>query len=251
MRNVSNTKLASRNRKVATYLFFVTMIVLVGGFIFINYGLFTGETPDSTILLLQSIILPIAFILTLVSVRMTNQWVRKPRPEDAIEAGLKGLSNKSVLYNYYYKPANHILICPQGVFVLVTKWHNGRFSVTGSPKGDQWKSHQSFLTRIFSALRMDGIGNPTQEVVKSVKAVETLLQDINKDVPVRGAVVFIDPSATIEVNNPSIPVLYADNKRKPNLTTYLRDVGKVQGGDKNEMPLTPEEIEQLEAILIK
>ncbi len=79
------------------------------------------------ITLVQTAILPIAFITTIVSVRMTNLWVRQPRPEVVIREGLKGLSNKSVLYSYYHFPARHVLICPQGVFAMVTRFQDGRY----------------------------------------------------------------------------------------------------------------------------
>ncbi|MGB1288493.1 MAG: hypothetical protein ACPG7F_18305, partial [Aggregatilineales bacterium] len=139
MRVVTNRKLVKRNRQLATYLFLGTFVALVGGFIFINISFFNEDiaADDASLLLLQSLILPVAFILTLFSVRMTNLWARQPYPEKAIEEGLKGLSKKSILYNYYHIPARHVLICPQGVFAIVTRWHNGSYTAEGT----KWKSH--------------------------------------------------------------------------------------------------------------
>ena len=80
MRVINNTKLAKRNRQIASYLFIVTMLVLVGSFFLVNQSLFTGSAETSLILLLQGLSLPVAFILTIISVRMTNLWAREPRP---------------------------------------------------------------------------------------------------------------------------------------------------------------------------
>ena len=125
MRVVINTKLAERLRQIATYLFLGTMVVLVGGFIFVNYSLFTGNLPGPLIVLLQLLLIPVAFILTIVSVRLTNTWARRPYPEDVLKEALKGVSKKSIIYHYYHFPAAHVLIAPQGVFAITTRWHNG------------------------------------------------------------------------------------------------------------------------------
>jgi hypothetical protein len=76
MRVVMNKKLAERNRRIATYFFLATLVLLIGGFIFVNYSLFTGEIATTLITLLQCLILPVAFLLTIFSVRMTNIWAR-------------------------------------------------------------------------------------------------------------------------------------------------------------------------------
>lgn len=252
MRVVTNKKLARRNRQITNYLFFGTFGVLILGFIFINSSLFTGEAPDTLGILLQTLILPVAFILTIVSVRMTNLWARVPRPENAIEDGLKGLSNKSVLYSYYHFPARHVLICPQGVFAITTRWHNNEFTI----KDGKFSSHRNPISKFFSAIRFDGIGKPFQEAGFAKKHVESVLKDIAPDVEVKPLIVFIDPEATLHIEDNSVPVLFADTKSKPNLKDYMRDVKRqmADGSDaKNTttMPLTDEQIEAFEAATIK
>lgn len=253
MRIVTNKKLARRNRQITTYMFMATFAVLILGFIFINSSLFTGEKPDSLVILLQTAILPFAFIMTIFSVRMTNLWARVPRPEDAIEDGLKGLSNKSVLYNYYHFPARHVLICPQGVFAIVTRWHNQEFTI----KDGKFKSHKNPISKFFSAIRFDGVGKPFQDAEFAKEHVQSKLRDIAPDVEVKPLVVFVDPEATLHIEDDSVPVLFADTKSKPNLKDYLRDVkrqmDKEQGDNQNTaaMPLTDEQIDAFEAATIK
>jgi len=254
MRVVTNKKLARRNRQLTTYLFFGTFAALILGFIFINSSLVTGETPDTLVIAAQAAVLPIAFILTIISVRMTNLWARTPRPEDAIEEGLKGLSNKSVLYNYYHFPARHVLICPQGVFAIVTRWHDQKFTI----KEDKFVSRRNIISKFFSSLRFDGVGKPFRDAEYARDRVNRMLEEIAPDVEVKPLIVFVDPSAELEFEGKlKTPVLYADPKRKPNLKSYMREekrrINSEQGDAKNAdlMPLTDEQIEAFEQATIE
>jgi len=254
MRVVTNKKLARRNRQLTTYLFFGTFGALILGFIFINSSLVTGETPDTLVILAQAAVLPIAFILTIVSVRMTNLWARSPRPEEAIADGLKGLSNKSVLYNYYHFPARHVLICPQGVYAIVTRWHDQKFTITD----DKFVTRKNPISKFFSALRFDGVGKPFRDADYAQDRLKRMLEDIAPDVEVQTLIVFVDPKAELEIEgNLKTPVLYADSKRKPNLKSYLRDVKRDMANENSDkknadlMPLTDEEIEAFEQATIK
>ncbi|MDQ7034409.1 MAG: nuclease-related domain-containing protein, partial [Anaerolineae bacterium] len=202
MRVVINSKLAERYRKVATYLFLATLVVLVGGFIFVNYSLFTENIPGSGVILLQLLLIPVAFVLTLISVRLTNSWARRPYPEDVIKEGLKGVSKKSVIYHYYHDPARHVLIAPQGVFAITTRWHNGRFAV----KGSEWTTFKNPISRFFSLMRMDRIGNPTEDALKAAQHIQAALQSVGAEVEVHPIILFIDPKVDVEIEDPIVPI---------------------------------------------
>lgn len=245
MRIVTNKRLAKRNRQVAFWLMMGTLAVLVGSFLLLLQGPSQDDPAVSGILLiLQVLILPVAFILTLVSVHMTNLWAREPRPEDAIENGLKGLSNKSILYNYYHFPARHVLICPQGIFAMATRWHEGSYTV----KDDNWKTNQNILSRLGSILRADGIGNPTMDAQRAAAKVQKQIAKIAPEAEVTPIIVFINSQAEVTIEGSSIPVLYADPKSKPSLKDYLRDINRDHAGSgkQNTMPLTDEQIEAFE-----
>jgi ribosomal protein L7Ae-like RNA K-turn-binding protein len=250
MRIVTNERLAKRNRQIAFWLMMATLAVLVGSFLLLMQGPIEGEPALSgLIILFQILVLPVAFVLTLLSVRMTNLWARPPRPEDAIQEGLKGVSNKSVLYNYYHFPARHVLICPQGIYAIVTRWHNGTYTV----KDDRWQTRQNILSRLGSLLRADGIGNPTLDAQRAVEKVKKQLASIAPDAEVEPLIVFIDNAAQINIESSGIPIVFADPKAKPSLKTYLREVNRARAGSgqQNTMPLTEEQIEAFEQATIK
>lgn len=246
MRVETNTKLAERNRKLANYLFFSTLFVLIAGFFFVNATTFAeGDQIDMGIFFLQALVLPVAFVMTLISIRMTNLWARPPRPERVLPDALKSLSKKSVLYNYYHLPIRHLLICPQGVFVIVTRWHDGRFEV----KGDQWRSLANPISRFLSTLRMDGVGNPTEEAQRLAQMATKLLEPFAPDVQVQPIIVFVNPRAQLTIENPTVPVVYGDSKNKPNLKDLMRDLYLKKSGDaqsKAALPLTDEQIAAFE-----
>lgn len=238
MRTEINDKLVQRNRRIAQYLFFFSFAVLIGAFIVTNQQAFNPESADPLLsVLLPSLVLPIGLVTTLVSVRMTNLWVREPRPEKVIKEGLKGLSNRSVIYHYFHFPARHILVAPQGVYVIVTRFQDGVFSVNG----DKWSQVGGGLSALLRVFRRDGVGNPTQEAHRAVEHVKNLLQPIAPNVPVRPLIVFTDPRARLNIENPTIPVLYARDELEPNLKDFMREVPKDQ-----RISLTPQQIEAFE-----
>jgi hypothetical protein len=239
MRIETNVRLARRNRQIAQYLFFASFGLLIVGLLISNVPLATGSDQLLAILL-PAIVLPLAFISTMVSVRMTNLWVRTPRPEDTIREGLKGVSSKSVLYNYCAFPARHILITPTGIYAMITRFQDGRFTV----EGDKWTTHRSTISRIFSILRFDSIRNPSVDARAAAAQVQALVDQVTTGVTVQPLVLFVDPRAQVNIINPSVPVLYPDLKREPNLKTYLRDAAKHP-----QRSLTTEQIQAFETLL--
>jgi hypothetical protein len=247
MRIVTHQKLVRRNRRIAQYLFFFSFGALVAAFIVANQQAFSANPSDpqslegTLLLILPTLVLPIGVITSMFSVRMTNLWIREPRPERVLQEGLKGLSNKSVLYNYYHFPARHVLICPQGVFAITTRFQDGRYSVSGN----DWKTYGGFLNGVWRFFRRDAIGNPNEDAQNAARTVKKMLEPIAPDVEVRPLVVFIDPRVTLSIDNPDVPVLFADSKLEPNLKEYMRTIPK-EARD----TLTPEQIEAFEEATI-
>jgi nuclease-like protein len=243
MRVETNDRLVQRNKRIAQYLFFFSFGVLILGLVVINQPLFSGSaattSPQNSPLtvILPSLVLPIAFITTMVSVRMTNLWVRPPRPEEVIREGLKGVSSKSVLYNYYHFPARHVLISPQGIFAIITRFQDGKYKVVG----DKWTTQSSAIRAVTSIFRMDGIGNPTADALRAAEHLKKALQPIAPDIEVQPLIVFVDPRATIVIEDPAVPVLRPDAKQDPSLKDYLFKKVERKG-----TMLTPEQIRAFE-----
>ncbi|MBA3871691.1 MAG: NERD domain-containing protein [Anaerolineae bacterium] len=225
MRIETNNELIKRNRRTANILFFFSMGILIAGFLVANLQL---TAKDGVTLLISVvapwIVLPLGFISTLISVRMTNLWVRQPRPEKAIPAGLKGLSKRSVLYNYYHFPARHVLVAPQGVFAIVTRYQDGRYIVNG----EKWQSPGGPFAAIGRFFRRDAIGDPTADAHKAAAYVKGLIEKTLPNVEVQPLIIFVDPKARLEINDSSVPVLYSDENKEPNLRDFIRQLTQKQ-----------------------
>jgi hypothetical protein len=239
MRIVTNEQLAKRNKQIAQYGFLASFLVPVGGLLLLNQE--QANTSSTTSLLtgfvLPLLILPVAYLVMMFAIRLQNLWVRQPRPEEVIAEGIKGLSNKSVIYNYCFFPARHLIFAPQGVFAIITRFQDGAYSVNGS----KWISHKSMMNRILTIFRMDGMGDPFAEAQRAADHVKNILASIAPDVPVQPLVVCVDPRIQLDIHDPTLPVLHASAKMSPSLKDYLRDVTK-----EKRLSLTQEQIEAFE-----
>lgn len=234
MRIATNEYMVGRNRKFATYLFFFSLAVLASGFLFAN-GLFglseVEESNPGIYVIAMPLVLIIGFTTTIISVRLTNLWIRVPRPEDAIQEGLKGISNKSALYNYFHLPARHVLVTHQGIFPMVTRFQDGNITV----KGNRFQQKRSPLTAIFSIFRMDGVGNPVSEAEAAGAYLQHLIEDYDPDIPVYPVIVFHDPRANLTFKeDPPIPVVYANSKSERSLRDFVRSKDKAEQLMSNE-----------------
>jgi len=215
MRVVINEAHINRNRSISHLLFFVSLIGMGLGFVFT-----WTSSPSSQNSQITCLVLPLLLLMTLAAVRMANIWVREPRPERVLDDALKGLGRKHTIFHHVL-PAPHVLIGPEGVFTLTTVWQEHAYRV----KGKKWYGDEGLLRKINGYMRQDLLGNPFQEALFHAQQVQKLVDSIAPDsaVKVLPVVVFINPKASFEAEDPIIPVVYADPKKKPSLRQYLRD----------------------------
>jgi hypothetical protein len=242
MRVVTNQQRVKRNRQVAQILFFLSLAILTSGLIFTN----TLARDSEVLMLLPCAIMPLGLIATVVSVRLTNQYVRPPHPEDAIREGLKGINRRSILYNYVLPTATHVLVAPQGVYTFTTRFQDARFKV----EDDKWYSSKARgpLAPLFLFLKQEGLGDPFKQANHEADSVQALVDQAlpNSKIEVQPVVVFTSPKVTLEVIDPEIPVVYADPKKKPSLKGLLRDDKKRE----DAVALTPAQMESIDEAIM-
>ncbi|MFZ4816370.1 MAG: nuclease-related domain-containing protein [Phototrophicaceae bacterium] len=243
MRIEINERVIKRNRQIAQYTFFASLGIWLAGLGVTLLPLFQGTDPETLgwLEFVPTIILPVGLLLALFAVYMTNLWIREPRPEQAIREGLKGISNKTVLYHYYHTPAKHLLITPQGIFVLVVRFQTGMIEV----KHDRWRLRRGIFERLSGLFRLDGLGDPVGEAKRGVEYIQRILKPIAPNAEVQAVIILTDPRAEVTIEESSLPILYADEKGKPSLKNYLRGINR--SGD---MPLTPEQIKAFEEVTL-
>ncbi|MBN1286201.1 MAG: hypothetical protein JXB47_12455 [Anaerolineae bacterium] len=231
MRAFTNQDKLRRNRRLAQVTFVVALVVLGSSF-----AITFIMTPEQQLeyYWLSFIILPVGLVAAIASVRLTNQWMRPPHPEEVLDEALKKLGNNYTLYHYYL-PAHHVLVGARGVFTISTRFQTGSFTV----KGGRWGAQGGCLARVVRFFRQEGVGAPTLDAQQDATRVQVWLDRVVPDsgVEVEPLVVFIAPGVEVEVEDPAVPVLYADSNREPNLFQYITEAVK----DKERPGLTKEQ----------
>ncbi len=165
------------------------------------------------------------------------------RLDEVLERNMKGFDDKFAYFVHSLPKSNYVVVGPCGLLIFAIRGDDGRVLV----KGDQWTEPFSArrLLRIFAR---EGVGNPPRELAEQAsKLREFLSRDSESklaDVPIEGAVVFINSAVQLELDSPSVPVLRADQvkeyiRRKTKevklptstlraLTDYMRENSKYQ-----------------------
>lgn len=151
----------------------------------------------------------VGLIIINVGVYFGGKFMRKPRPDQILDKALKGLDHGSRLYNYLL-PVDHVLLSPPGLFVLMLKSQDGQ--ITG--QGEKWRRRLN-LWSSFRALFEPRLGNPGRQARNEAAKVQNWLHTRLSDteVPVRPVIVFVNPKAQLQLEEPSVPaVAVADLK---------------------------------------
>ena len=139
------------------------------------------------------------------------------RPDEVLERNMKGFDDK---YAYFALslPVGYALAGPNGVTVFAVRSDKGRVIVNG----DKWREPFSF-GRIFTIFAREGVGNPAADLEDQKQKVRQLLGqggeggDPLAAVPVDGVAIFLNQEIQLDLTNPNVPALRADQ-----LKDYVR-----------------------------
>jgi hypothetical protein len=193
MNIIRNDKLIKRNSLISKITMFGGLIVLAGG-LFISFG-------RADLFWLSTIALVVGFILSQIGIYFANRWGRSPRPDELIDLSLKGLDGKFTLY-HYETPADHLLVGPSGIWVLLPRPQKGIISYSNG----RWRHRGgSLYLKLFA---QEGLGRPDIEVKDETHRVQEYLSKEleGTTVPdVRAALVFTNPSVQIDIPEDETP----------------------------------------------
>lgn len=161
----------------------------------------------------------VGIILSQIGVYHANKYVRRPRADEVLDAGLKGLG-KHYRFYHFLLPAEHLLVCPQGVLVFRPKGTDGRVTYDG-----RWRQNFSLL-RLFQGLSRDRLGNPMAEVELEMRKVQDVLAKGGlepESVPVHGFVVFTDPRLGLELSEEPPHPTYPVKRFKEGIRRWLKE----------------------------
>ena len=232
MQVVTNNAYVRSRTNLGNYLNFASMGLLVVGMVLS----FMLDRLGSTALWLSYGALILALLLLNVARPFTRRFGGKWRQDQWLIPNLKGLDNKATLFNFASpKLPDHILVAPSGLYVVVPKPNGGTIRFDGV----RW-SRGSPAGCMLSSLGEGGLGNPIQDVRRSLALVADYLRTNGSEELVHGleakpAIVFTNPSAKLEVRNAPFPIV---------TTRELRGLFR-----RAKMTLSDEKMEELKRIL--
>ena len=140
------------------------------------------------------------------------------RPDEVLQRSMKGFDDK---FAYFAQslPATYVLAGPNGITIFAVRSDKGRVQVDGA----KWREPFSF-SRIFTFFAREGVGNPERDLAEQTDRVRSLLAKAAADpavaaagldtVPIDGVAIFLNAEIQLELNNPTVPVLRADQLKE-------------------------------------
>lgn len=200
---VTNDRLVNRNARIGQIASFAGLIVLGGG-LFIS---FTRPEMFS----ISLIALLVGFGLSQIGIFFANRWGRRPRPDEILNAALKGLDSRYSLY-HYTTPTSHLLVGPAGLWVLMPRHQAG--TITFDEQKNRWRQKGgNFYLKIFA---QESLGRPDLEIGSEIEAISKFLENHldEENLPqVQAALIMTNEKCEVDADNAPAPTL-KDNKLK-------------------------------------
>ncbi|MCK4315062.1 MAG: NERD domain-containing protein [Anaerolineae bacterium] len=159
-------------------------------------------------------------ILSVVGGFFADRYISPMAHHGALARALKGLDDQYALLQYVL-PASHVLLELGGCTVFVVKAQGGQVACQ---KEGRWKHRQrGKFFRQFAG--QEGLGGPDVEAGHQAHRLERWLakQLPDVEVPVRAAIVFVNPEVTLDAAASSVPAFYGKKVK-----AWLRGPGKLK-----------------------
>lgn len=198
MKIIKNEALIKRNAKIGGWTSIAALVVL-------GLGMYISFTrPELFIYSLLALLL--GFTLTQIGMYLGNKFGRSPRPDEKLDAGLKGLQNEFVMY-HYTTPVSHLLVGPAGVWVVKPFHQRGQVTFAKN----RWRmSGGGFLQNYMRIFGQEGLGRPDVEIESDIRALKKHLSNKldESEVPeINTMMVFTHDEVEIHAEDAPIPAM--------------------------------------------
>jgi hypothetical protein len=228
MKIIKNEKLIQRNGKIGSWLSLAALVVL-------GLGMYISLAMKEQFIY-ALIALVVGFIMTQIGMYLGNKFGRRPRPDEKLDAGLKGLPGDYTMY-HYSTPASHLLVGPAGVWLLMPYHQRGRVVF----RKNRWQmSGGGFIQNYMRIFGQEGIGRPDIEIDKEAGSLAKYLAKKmgESEVPeIKPALVFTSDEVEIEQEGAGIPAF-----KVKQLKDFIRQKAK-------EKPIGPLQLTAVKAAL--
>jgi hypothetical protein len=197
MEIATNDRLIHRNARIGQITSIVGLLVLAGG-MFISF-----TRPEYFSISLVALL--VGFGLSQIGIYFGNRWGRRPRPDEVLNAALKGLDGRYSLY-HYTSPTSHLLVGPAGIWVLMPRHQAGKITYDENKKRWRQKGGNLYL-KIFA---QENLGRPDLEVGSEMHAISSYLEENlgEEKVPdVQAALIMTNEKCEVDADNASAPTM--------------------------------------------
>lgn len=198
MKIIKNEKLIRRNGKIGTWISLGALVVL-------GIGMYISIARQD-LFFYAIIALVLGFTMTQIGMYMGNRYGRRPRPDEKLDAGLKGLTGDYALY-HFTTPASHLLVGPAGLWLLMPYHQRGQAVF----RKNRWRmSGGGFLQSYMRIFGQEGLGRPEVEIEKETDSLQKYLAKRmdGVDVPeIRSVLVFTSDTIEIDSEEATIPAI--------------------------------------------
>ena len=228
MKIIKNEKLIKRNSAIGQYTSLGALAVLGVG-MYISF-----KKPELFVYALFALLG--GFVLTQIGMYMGNRWGRSPRPDEKMDAGLKGLPGDFTIY-HFVTPASHLLVGPAGVWALLPYRQRGVVKY----EKNRWRvGNGGFMQAYMSIFGQEGIGRPDLEAESEISSIQRFLtKKLNEgEVPeIKAALIFMNDEVELQVEDAPLPAM-----KIKQLKDFMRQKGK-------EKPLGPLQLATIKSAL--
>jgi len=198
MKIIKDEKYIQRNGRIGNWLSLAAVVVL-------GIGMYISLARKE-MFIYALIALVIGFVMTQIGMYLGNRYGRRPRPDEKLDAGLKGLTGDYSLY-HYTTPASHLLVGPAGLWLLMPYHQRGQVVFSKN----RWRMRgggfmQSYM-RIFG---QEGLGRPDVEMDRETAGLKKYLakQMDESEIPeIRPLLIFTSDEVEIVSEGATTPAI--------------------------------------------
>ncbi|MEO8355083.1 MAG: hypothetical protein ABI621_04145 [Chloroflexota bacterium] len=198
MKIIKNEKLIKRNGTIGNWTSLAALAVL-------GLGMYISLTRTDLFVWALAALLG-GFTLTQIGMYMGNRYGRRPRPDEKLDAGLKGLPGDYTMY-HYIAPASHLLVGPSGVWIVMPYHQRGQVTY----KKNRWQmSGGGFLQSYMRIFGQESLGRPDIEINNEVNALQKYFAkhlDESQIPEPKPLIVFTHDEVEISVEDTPVPAM--------------------------------------------
>ena len=222
MKIIKNEKLIERKGKIGRWASLSGIILVVIPLFLYTQALINSDFESLNVTLFMALTLG-GMVVSQVGMYMGSRYGRSPRPDEKLDAGLKGLPGDFSMY-HYVAPASHLLVGPAGIWILMPYHQGGQVTF----KKNRWRlSGGGFMQGYMRIFGQEGLGRPDIEIEGEINSLKKFLakQIDESQIPqVNALIVFTSDAVEIEDEDAPIPALKVNQIKE-----FMRRKAKERG----------------------